>query len=220
MIYLVIFILLLLGFLVYASAYIGSGIYVKAECRIPTDEKLIALTFDDGPNAITTPKILSILKKYEIKAVFFCTGKQLENNLSLAQRIADEGHIIGNHTFNHNQLFPFYSVKKMSLEIEKCGKIIEKINQKNTEKFFRPPFGVTNPNLRKALKNKGYRVIGWNIRSLDTVISSPNRLLNYVMNKITPGSIILFHDTKPQTVDILEKLIISSKEKGYDFSTL
>jgi peptidoglycan/xylan/chitin deacetylase (PgdA/CDA1 family) len=212
--------LLLLGFLVYASAYIGSGIYVKAECRIPTDEKLIALTFDDGPNAITTPKILSILKKYEIKAVFFCTGKQLENNLSLAQRIADEGHIIGNHTFNHNQLFPFYSVKKMSLEIEKCGKIIEKINQKNTEKFFRPPFGVTNPNLRKALKNKGYRVIGWNIRSLDTVISSPNRLLNYVMNKITPGSIILFHDTKPQTVDILEKLIISSKEKGYDFSTL
>jgi len=220
MIYLVIFILLLLGFLVYASAYIGSGIYVKAECRIPTDEKLIALTFDDGPNAITTPKILSILKKYEIKAVFFCTGKQLENNLSLAQRIADEGHIIGNHTFNHNQLFPFYSVKKMSLEIEKCGKIIEKINQKNTEKFFRPPFGVTNPNLRKALKNKGYRVIGWNIRSLDTVISSPDRLLNYVMNKITSGSIILFHDTKPQTVDILEKLIISSKEKGYDFSTL
>jgi len=220
MIYLVIFILLLLGFLVYASAYIGSGIYVKAECRIPTDEKLIALTFDDGPNAITTPKILSILKKYEIKAVFFCTGKQLENNLSLAQRIVDEGHIIGNHTFNHSRFFPFYSVKKMSLEIEKCGKIIEKINQKNTEKFFRPPFGVTNPNLRKALKNKGYRVIGWNIRSLDTVISSPNRLLNYVMNKITPGSIILFHDTKPQTVDILEKLIISSKEKGYDFSTL
>ncbi|MDR1764093.1 MAG: polysaccharide deacetylase family protein [Dysgonamonadaceae bacterium] len=220
---LVLLLILIFAFLVYASANIASGVYLKAECRITHQgnpenaEKLLALTFDDGPDEATTPKILEILKKRGIKAVFFCTGKNLESNRELAQMIAAEGHLLGNHTYSHSFWFPFYSSKRMKAEIAHCQQIISEIAPAQSQKLFRPPFGVTNPNLRKALRGSDFRVIGWNIRSLDTVKASADAIFKRVSKRLRPGGIILFHDTLPQTADALEKFINHSKQAGYEF---
>lgn len=208
---------LLLLFLVYASVDIRSGVYVKTISRLPADEKILALTFDDGPHPEITPLILAILKKYNIQATFFCIGKNIEKNKSLAYRIINEGHLIGNHTDNHLFAFPFYSSKRMKTEIDACWNQIVSIGSPDSPRLFRPPFGITNPTLRKALKNSGYSVIGWNIRSLDTIIRNPEAVVRRVTKRIKPGSILLFHDSKAHTPEIIERVIIFALEKGYNF---
>ena len=208
---------LLLLFLVYASADIRSGVYVKAVSRLPTNEKILALTFDDGPHPDTTPLILDLLKKYNIQAAFFCIGKNIEKNKSLANRIINEGHWIGNHTNQHGYAFPFYSNKRMKMEIEACRDQMVSVGSSDSPRLFRPPFGVTNPSLRKALKNSGYTVIGWNIRSLDTIIGNPEVVIRRVTKKIKPGSILLFHDSQAHTPEIVERIINFALNKGYNF---
>jgi peptidoglycan/xylan/chitin deacetylase (PgdA/CDA1 family) len=203
--------------MVYVSADIRSGVYVKTIFRLKTQEKLLALTFDDGPHAEITPQILDILKKYDIQAMFFCKGKNIEYQPNLVRRMISEGHRIGNHTMNHSPWFPFYPAAKMKKEIDDCQVLIDSFQPAGTVRLFRPPFGVTNPNLRKALKGSGYQVIGWNIRSFDTANIRSEMLFNRIIRQLKPGSIILFHDTTPKTPDILERVINFAVENGYNF---
>jgi len=209
--------LIIIIFLVYASANIGSGVYVKTVSRLQVKDKIIALTFDDGPHPEITPLILTILKKYDIQATFFCIGKNIEKNKSLTYRIIDEGHLIGNHTNQHSFAFPFYSSKRMKPEIETCWNHIISSGSADSPRLFRPPFGITNPSLRKALENSGYTVIGWNIRSLDTIIKNSKTVIKRVTKRIKPGSILLFHDFKLHTPEIIERVIIFALKKGYTF---
>jgi peptidoglycan/xylan/chitin deacetylase (PgdA/CDA1 family) len=207
-------------FLIYASADIRSGVYVKTISRIKTQEKQLAITFDDGPHAEITPQILDILKKYNIKATFFCKGKNIENQPDLVRRIISEGHGIGNHTMRHSAWFPFYPAVKMKKEIDDCQALIDAFQPAGAAHLFRPPFGVTNPNLRKALKGSDYSVIGWNIRSLDTTKISSEILFKRIIRQIKSGSIILFHDTKPETPNILERVINFAHKKGFNFAII
>lgn len=209
--------LLLILFLVYASVNIRSGVYVEAVSQLPADEDILALTFDDGPHPEITPLLLTILKKYNIQATFFCIGENIEKNKSLACRIMEEGHMIGNHTNNHLFTFPFYSSKRMKAEIDACWNRMVSFGLPDSPRLFRPPFGITNPTLQKALENSGYRVIGWNIRSLDTVIKNPAVVVRRVTRKIKPGSILLFHDSNYYTPEIIERVIIFALKKGYTF---
>ncbi|MDR1610852.1 MAG: polysaccharide deacetylase family protein [Candidatus Symbiothrix sp.] len=212
-----IIIIILLLFLIYASANIRSGIYVKTISRLNTREKQLVLTFDDGPHAGVTPRILAILAEHNIRAVFFCKGKSIENQPDLVRRIIAGGHRIGNHTMNHSPWFPFYSSPKMKKEIADCQALIDSFPQVETNRIFRPPFGVTNPNLKTALKDSGYQVIGWDIRSLDTTKLPPGFLFKRIIRRIKPGSIFLFHDTMPQTPEILERVINFASENGFSF---
>ena len=209
--------ILLLLFFVYASADIRSGVYVKTVSQLPVKEKILALTFDDGPHPGTTPLILDVLKKHQIQAVFFCTGENIEKNKLLAYRIINDGHLIGNHTNSHAYTFPFFSSKRMKAEIDSCWNRIVSVAPPDSPRMFRPPFGVTNPSLRKALKDSGYMVIGWNIRSLDTIIKNPEIVIRSVSKKIKPGSILLFHDTQCNTPEIIERIINFALNKGYIF---
>jgi peptidoglycan/xylan/chitin deacetylase (PgdA/CDA1 family) len=215
MIWIVIIIIAL--FLIYASASIRSGIYVKTISRLDTREKQIAFTFDDGPHPVVTPQILTILKKYNIRATFFCTGKNMENQSDLVRKLIADGHRIGNHTMNHSPWFPFYPAKKMKKEIRNCQALIDSFYPAGTARLFRPPFGVTNPNLKKALKDAGYQVIGWNIRSLDTTKLPSEMLFKRIIRQIKPGSVLLFHDTMPHTPAILERIINFAIKKNYTF---
>lgn len=212
-----IIIIIVLLFLIYASANIRSGIYVKTISRLNTREKQLVLTFDDGPHPDITPQILAILKKYNIRAVFFCTGKNIENQPDLAQKIVADGHRTGNHTMNHRFCFPFYPVARMKKEIADCQALIDSLQPAEMARLFRPPFGVTNPTLKRALKDSGYQVFGWDIRSLDTARLPSEILFKRIIRRIKPGSIILFHDTMPKTPDILERVINFAIEKGYSF---
>jgi peptidoglycan/xylan/chitin deacetylase (PgdA/CDA1 family) len=210
-------VIILLLFLIYASANIRSGIYLKTISRLNTREKQLVLTFDDGPHAGVTPQILAILAKHNIQAVFFCKGKSIESQPDLVRKIIAGGHLIGNHTMNHSPWFPFYPASKMKKEIADCQVLIDSLYRGKTARLFRPPFGVTNPNLKTALKDSGYQVIGWDIRSLDTTKLPSGFLFKRIIRRIKPGSILLFHDTMPQTPEILERVIDFASENGFSF---
>ena len=214
MLLLSIFIVLLLVFLFYASYSISLGMYVKAYCGKKTKEKEVALTFDDGPDAAYTSQILDILEEWKVKAAFFCIGEKVERNPQLAAKIVEKGHLIGNHSYSHVSSFPLFSARKMSADLRRCEEAIQSATGK-TVRFFRPPFGVTNPTLRKALKKFDYHVIGWNIRSLDTSIKDADKVVSRIVRQIRPGSVILLHDTLPHTEQIVRETLRFLSDNEY-----
>lgn len=179
-----------------------------------TKEKIIAITFDDGPHATYTPQILRLLKKFNVKATFFCIGKEIEKYPNLIQQILNDGHVIGNHTYNHSNNFGFMNTKQVIEEINKTNNIIKKTTGK-TALFFRPPFGVTNPSIAKAIKITQHTVIGWSIRSLDTIFKNDKKIVNRITSKLTSGDIILLHDTNKKTVMALEQLLLFLQQENY-----
>ncbi|PWT73253.1 MAG: polysaccharide deacetylase family protein [Bacteroidetes bacterium] len=205
--------------LVYGSCFIGSGFYLPVICDAKTEKKHIALSFDDGPDAEFTPAILDILKKNEVEAAFFLIGKRLEDHPSISQLIDAQGHIIGNHSYSHDAWFDLYSSKKMKEDLKRVNDLVKQLTGKYPQ-LFRPPYGVTNPNLAKAVKDGEYISIGWNIRSFDTVIHNKEKLLRRILNDLKPGAIILLHDTSPTMVSILPDLINQIKSHGFELIRL
>jgi len=189
-------------------------IFTTAFTKGNQNKKQVAITFDDGPNAEFTPQILQLLKSYNAKATFFCIGKYLEKHSELVQQIVAEGHTIGNHSYSHATNFGFFRKKRVVEELSKTDALIEKITgEKNI--LFRPPYGVTNPSIAKALKETNHTVIGWNVRSYDTVIKNPTQVINRIQKRISPGSIILLHDTHSRCPEIVERLLQFLKKEGY-----
>lgn len=183
-----------------------------------TNEQVIALTFDDGPTEYTLD-ILAFLKEQEIKATFFCIGKQVDLYPEILKQIYSQGHEIGNHTYHHDQKNGFFDKHRIAYEIKRCDAIIiQTIGYRPT--IFRPPFGVTNPNIAKALRVTNHEVIGWNIRSLDTVTKDVQIIANRVMKKLKPGGIILLHDTSEKTLQVLKIIIPEIKRLNYTFATI
>jgi peptidoglycan/xylan/chitin deacetylase (PgdA/CDA1 family) len=183
------------------------------------NEKLIAITFDDGPNGKFTPQILELLKTYNAKATFFCTGKQIEQHQNIIKSIVSNGHTLGNHSYSHSPYFDFYGKQKVITEIKKTNDLIESIIGKKMN-LFRPPYGVTNPSITKAIKETKHQVVGWNIRSLDTVKTNEQEILNRITRNISPGSVILLHDSKEITISILEQLLLFLQQNGYQSITI
>jgi peptidoglycan/xylan/chitin deacetylase (PgdA/CDA1 family) len=204
---------------IWGSSFIASNYHVKTFCGNPLEtEKKIALTFDDGPNEMTL-LVLDVLKKYNAKATFFCIGKNIENHPEILKRTIEEGHIIGNHTYSHAPFFDFYGKYKVIAEIQQTDILIEAVLGKKT-RLFRPPYGVTNPSIRRALAVTKHKTIGWNIRSLDGVIKKEEFLLNRIIKKIKPGGIVLLHDTSIQTVNVLEELLSFLQKNNYTVVSL
>lgn len=209
-----------IGIMIYGSFYIGSNFYVKIIRSVKTDEKKIALTFDDGPDANITPMILDTLEKFGIKAAFFSVGQKMDSHPDLLKMIDKEGHIVGNHTYSHSNWFDFYSFKKMVEELDKTEKLIYDLIGKKV-RFFRPPYGVTNPALAKAIKKMNYTPIGWNVRSLDTAKSKKaDKIYNRIVRQLKPGSIVLLHDKNPEIITVIEKLALFASENNYEFVRL
>src|SRR5690554_4831823 len=207
-----------LGLTVWGVFDIRLGYFLPVLYRKKTNKKTIAITFDDGPTEFT-PKVLDILEKYKAKATFFCIGKQIEKHPDICIRIHSEGHQIGNHSYSHSNSFGFFSAEKIKAELQKTDSLIEKITGKKNH-YFRPPFGVTNPHIARAVKALNHKVIGWNIRSLDTVIEDKNKILNRITHKIQPGSINLLHDTSEKTLWVLEQLLLTLQRENYKTITI
>ncbi|WP_206365230.1 polysaccharide deacetylase family protein [Sphingobacterium corticibacterium] len=176
-------------------------------------QRQVALTFDDGPSPYTA-EVLQLLKTYQFKATFFCIGKQVSAYPHITRMIIDEGHTIGNHTYSHPKSFGFLKEREIVTELERCNLIIQQIVGKKPQ-FFRPPFGVTNPLVAKAVQYTKQHVIGWSNRSLDTVIGDDDKIYRRVRQKLKSGDIILFHDTSQRTVDALKQLLPYLQKQGY-----
>lgn len=200
--------------LFYGSAYVDSDFYLKVVCAGNTDEKEISISFDDGPVENYTVPILATLKQNGVTATFFCIGKRAEANKELFRRVFDEGHIIGNHSYSHSPVFDLYGSKKMTADLQQMNEVARQVLGKEL-KWFRPPYGVTNPNVKRAVIKGGFTAIGWNVRSLDTTVDDKEKLLRKVMREVRPGAIILFHDTRKSTSDMLAEFIEKVKASGY-----
>ncbi|EJL63002.1 polysaccharide deacetylase family protein [Flavobacterium sp. CF136] len=196
------------------SSLISSNYHVKAFCNNPSEtEKKITLTFDDGPSPYTL-EVLDLLKKYNTKATFFCIGKNIEVYPEIVKQIIAEGHLVGNHSYSHSPFFDFYNAKKITEEIQQTDTLLEKFTSKKIN-FFRPPYGVTTPSIRRALKITGHKVIGWNIRSLDGGTKNQNLIFNRIIKRISPGGIVLLHDTASHSVLVLEQFLQFLQNQNY-----
>lgn len=206
-----------LSIVTYGVVNIRANFFVSSKNRID-ENRYIALTFDDGPVAYTA-EILDVLQEQNVKATFFCIGKQVEDNTALLKRIDDEGHIVANHSFSHSTGFDWQSSSKMLEELQDTNKAIYTAIGK-TPAFFRPPYGITNPNLSRAIRSSGMLSIGWSVRSFDTVIKDEEKLTARILERMNGGDIILLHDTMSITHKILTNLIVKAREKGFIFVPL
>ncbi|WP_244248500.1 polysaccharide deacetylase family protein [Flavobacterium foetidum] len=196
------------------SSIISSNYHVKAYCnnRFETQKK-IAITFDDGPS-IYTLEVLDLLKKYNAKATFFCIGKNIEAHPEIIQKVIAEGHLVGNHSYSHSKFFDFYNEDKIREELVKADLLLEKFTPGKIN-FFRPPYGVTTPSIRRALKKTGHKVIGWNIRSLDGGTKNQDLILKRITKRVSPGGIVLLHDTALHSVLVLEQFLQFLQQHNY-----
>lgn len=208
-----------LALAVYGSAAIQSNFYAPVYCRGDGSEKEIALSFDDGPNRKFTPQILSILARHRAPATFFVIGKNIRGHENILKQIDADGHSIGNHSYSHSPLIDFKSLQGFKEELRQADDSVFNVVGKRM-RWFRPPFGVTTPNLVKAAALLNYRIIGWSIRSLDTTPDSAHTIASRVQAQMRPGAIILFHDTSDKTVQALQQTLNFAEEHGYKIVSL
>jgi peptidoglycan/xylan/chitin deacetylase (PgdA/CDA1 family) len=179
----------------------------------------IALTFDDGPLDHYTPAILKILAEHQIHATFFCVGHRIEKRPDLVIEMDRGGHIVANHTYTHKPTFPLQRTQSIIQELNGTNlRILKAIGKRS--RLFRPPYGITHPFIANAVLQTNHVVVGWSIRSYDTVIKNPEVLLARIMKRVKGGDIILLHDYSEAMVLILPRLISSLKSKGYTFVTV
>lgn len=187
-------------------------------------EKLLALTFDDGPDEVFTPQILDILKKYDVKATFFVMGQKVEYNKNIIKREFEEGHEIGNHTYTH------INVSKQSYdtilnEITKTQESIKSITGVEP-KVFRPPYRAVSKDMCKIIKDKNMNIVLWSyVDAKDWQSPGTYSIVRTIEEGVKNGCIILLHDynkirnEKSQTIEALEVMIPDLLQKGYRFVT-
>lgn len=203
-------------FLVVLLLYIGSlswgafdlrlNFFIDSICAHETNTNQIAITFDDGPTPFTL-EVLDLLDQYGVKASFFCIGSQVLKYPEIAKQIVLRGHVIANHSMHHPNSIGFYSSDRVAVEIEGANQAIEKITGKKAL-LYRPPFGVSNPHIAKAIADRALTSVGWSIRSLDTLNRDESKILRRIKKRLRPGKIILLHDTSEKTVRVVKSLLI------------
>ncbi len=187
--------------------------YVNAS--IKKEKKKIALTFDDGPSALYTEKLLEGLKKRNVKATFFLIGKNAEENPKLVNRLFEEGHLIGNHTYSHVDITKL-SNGEAKRELEMADQIISSITGEHVA-FMRPPFGVWQRDLEVEMD---VFPILWTVDPLDWTTENVNEIVNKVVTETEEGDIILLHDCYESSVTAAFEIIDILTEKGFEFVTV
>ncbi|MBE9479400.1 MAG: polysaccharide deacetylase family protein [Chloroflexi bacterium] len=157
--------------------------------HISTDDTVAALTFDDGPDPRFTPRLLEILESYGTKAAFFMVGENANRYPELVRRVAQAGHAIGNHSWDHTS-FRLIAGRERRAQIRACESAIAPYGQK----LFRPPYGHQSIASRLDALWLGYQVVTWNVIAYDWLDRDADRLVYQIVSKIQPGSVILFHD--------------------------
>ncbi|MGW6300176.1 polysaccharide deacetylase family protein [Peribacillus butanolivorans] len=215
---------ILLGFILLFSTYklmnsrthqLFGGLTAKVE----TNQKVVALTFDDGPSK-NVNQILPLLDKYNVKATFFLIGNEIERYPEEAKKIVEAGHQIGNHTYSHKRMV-FKSSSYIKEEIEKTDKLIQNFGYKG-EIDVRPPNGKKLVGLPYYLNKNDRDTITWNIEP-DSYYTSASDKVNYVKDHIKPGSIILMHpmyDDSGKELQAIEGVLKLLSDEGYTFVTV
>ncbi len=190
-----------------------------------TDEKVVALTFDDGPDETFTPQILDILKKYNIKATFFVVGEKVGYNKKLIKREIDEGHEIGNHTYTHINVSKngYNKIKKEIVDTQDAIKSVTGIYPK----LFRPPYRAISKDMCEIIRQNDMNIVLWSyVDARDWSNPGVSSIVKTIEDGVQNGCIILLHDynkvrtSKSQTIEALEIMIPDLLKKGYKFVTV
>jgi peptidoglycan/xylan/chitin deacetylase (PgdA/CDA1 family) len=196
----------------FRPGFLAACLYPEALFRIKAAEKLLYLTFDDGPDPLSTPQVLDILRKHAVPAVFFCRGVTAEKYPELISLIRKEGHLTGNHGYSHYDGWKTDTLTYIN-DVNRAAGL-------TSDKIFRPPFGRITFRQRRLLKS--FKIVFWDIMAYDFDSSFGNkRSLEILKRKIRPGSIIVLHDSVSSCANsILEEFINYSIREGYRFGII
>jgi peptidoglycan-N-acetylglucosamine deacetylase len=172
----------------------ASAILYPTLVRGRTDSAQVALTFDDGPDPEVTPYLLDSLAQFQARASFFVIGRHLEQSLALGERLCQEGHELGNHSWHHSHFQNFYSAAGHGEEIDRCSQLIKQMTHLPAEPLYRPPVGLKSPAMARAAHKRNLNVVAWSIHSRDTMMRDANMIARGVLSRIRPGDIVLLHD--------------------------
>ncbi len=190
---------------------------------VPTEEKVVWLTFDEGYENGYTPVILDVLKKHSIKAAFFCTGSFIRDNPELVKRFADEGHIIGNHTLTHPSMMKVGTWEEFSRQLFTVEDRVKAITGQDMPRYYRPPAGAFSDTQLRMAQALGFSTIFWSVayKDWDTKAQPTHeRAMNYLTTRIHPGAIILLHAVSRTNAEIMDQLLTTWEQMGYSFKTL
>jgi peptidoglycan-N-acetylglucosamine deacetylase len=189
----------------------------------PTRQKLVALTYDDGPHPVFTPQIVKTLTKYHVRATFFMVGKRMEEHPDIVRQVLSGGNVIGNHTYTHPHDIALDTDAQVIRELDKCEEVIERLTGKRAM-LFRPPLGLSDAAVLQVAGEEGYRTILWTVSADHHDAPTPQAMAKRVLRRIRPGAIILAHDgsypMRWKDVAATPLIIEGLRKKGYKFVTV
>ena len=196
----------------YDAAYLGD-----------TNEKVLYLTFDAGYENGCTEKILDVLKKHNVPAAFFLVGHYIKSNPDLVRRMAEEGHIVGNHTMHHYDMQKVSDFDSFSKELQDLEALFLEVTGKELPKYYRPPQGTYSEKNLEMAQKLGYRTVFWSLAYVDwNTKSQPTK--ETAFQKLLPrthnGAVILLHSTSTTNAEILDELLTKWEDMGYTFESI
>lgn len=196
----------------YDAAYLGD-----------TSQKVIYLTFDAGYECGSTAKILDVLKEHQAPAAFFLVGNYIEKNADLVRRMAEEGHIVGNHTMHHYDMSKLSDKDAFAKELTDLEALYKEITGKDMEKYYRPPQGIYSEKNLKMAQELGYKTVFWSLAYVDWLQDDqPTReqALKKLLPRMHPGAVLLLHSTSQTNAEILDELLTTWEGEGYRFASI
>jgi peptidoglycan-N-acetylglucosamine deacetylase len=186
----------------------------------------LALTFDDGPNDLWTPRLVDVLQRHQVRATFFLIGRYVEQRPELVRQIAAAGHVIGNHTWDHPNLI-FVRPREVEAQIRRCAEALEQAVGAHS-KLFRPPYGGRTPQALRAVRRCGLVPVMWSVSGWDWEAKSAAEIENKVMGSVEGGEVILLHDgghrhlgvDRSFTVTAADQIIARCRDQGFTFVTV
>jgi peptidoglycan/xylan/chitin deacetylase (PgdA/CDA1 family) len=214
------------GVISYGAARPSSQLFGRTFVSGDPASRSLALTFDDGPNDPHTLLLLEVLAKHGVKATFFMIGRFVRERPEIARAVAQAGHVIGNHTYTHPNLF-FASPTRLAKELDGCEKALTEAVGEHS-KLFRPPFGLRRPGTLRAVAGRGLTTVMWSVTGFDWSLPTAEAIQRRVAPQVRGGGVILLHDgghrqigtDRAPTVAATDSLIARYKGEGYSFATV
>ena len=188
-----------------------------------TDEKILYLTFDCGYENGNTPSILDTLKKHKVSATFFVVGTYIEAEPELVQRMTEEGHTVGNHTWHHPDMSQIASLDAFRKELEDVETAFQEVTGQQMTRFYRPPQGLYSESNLKMAKELRYKTFFWSLAYVDWLDDdqpTKEEAFDKLLGRIHPGAIVLLHSTSDTNALILDELLTKWEEMGYQIRPL
>lgn len=205
----------------------GSSLFYPTVTHGPRDRKQVALTFDDGPDPVMTPQVLDALAEAGVHATFFVIGKALAANPALAKRMVNDGHVVGNHSWQHSRLQNFYFAGWHTREIGAGMHAIGEATGQAAPPLYRPPVGLKSWAVGRAAARYGLTLVAWSLHGHDTRLPSPERIAQRVLERVQAGDIILLHDghdlpgrQRPFCAQAVRLILRGLREKGLECVTV